>query len=304
MSEEYDVVIVGAGPAGLSAAVYAGRAKLKALVLEKEYIHGGQIVNTMEIDNYLGLPGTDGYEMAEKFRSHAVMMGAEFAQGEAVGFEQSAQGWIVKTKEQDYRTKAVVVASGAAHRMLGIPGEKELKGRGVSYCAVCDGAFFRDRVTAVVGGGDAAVQDAIFLSRLCRKVYLIHRRDTLRAAKSLADRLRELDNVEILWNTVPVKIEGKEQVEHLEIKNLVENAGQIIETDGVFVAVGMEPDTAAVPAELLDEMGYINAGEMGRTSFPGFFAAGDVRTKQVRQIATAVADGANVIASVEKYLLS
>lgn len=304
MSGVYDVVIVGAGPAGLSAAVYAGRAKLKALVLEKEYIHGGQIVNTMEIDNYLGLPGTAGYEMAEKFYSHAGMLGAEFAKGEVIGFEQSAQEWIVKTEEREYRTKTVVMASGAAHRMLGIPGEKEWKGRGVSYCAVCDGAFFRGKVTAVVGGGDVAVQDAIFLSRLCRKVYLIHRRDTLRAAKSLTERLRELDNVEILWNTVPVKIEGREQVEYLELKNLAEDAGQTIATDGVFVAVGMEPDTAAVPPEVLNEKGYIAAGEMCRTSLPGFFAAGDVRTKQVRQIATAVADGANVIASVEEYLLA
>lgn len=303
MRDLYDVIIVGTGPAGLSAAVYAGRAKLNALVLEKEYVSGGQIVTTTEIDNYLGLPGTGGYEMAMKFREHAVSMGAVFAEGKVVAFQKIPEGWCVKTEEQEYLTRTVVIATGASHRLLGIPGEMELKGRGVSYCATCDGAFFRDRVTAVVGGGDVAVGDAIFLSRLCKKVYLIHRRDSLRATRSLAEKVQTLENVEILWNTVPLKVEGEGRVEGLHIKNLTDETQQTIKVDGIFVAVGMEPNVDGVPKEVIDgKQGYIAAGEDGKTSLPGFFAAGDVRTKQVRQIATAVSDGANVIASVEEYL--
>lgn len=303
MNKDYDVIIVGAGPAGLSAAVYACRAGLRAMVLEKEYVSGGQIVNTTEVDNYLGLYGVGGYELAEKFRQHALAMGAELIKGEAESFEKQPEGWLVRTERQAYQTKAVVAATGASHRLLGIPGETELKGRGVSYCATCDGAFFRDKVTAVVGGGDAAVQDAIFLSRLCRKVYLIHRRDRLRAAKSLTDRLHILRNVEILWNTVPACIEGKEQVEALRVENVLKKEKMLLTADGIFAAVGMKPNVAGLPQEVLEtEGGYVAAGEDGRTCLPGFFAAGDVRTKKVRQIATAVADGANVIASVEEWL--
>lgn len=303
MTELYDVIIVGTGPAGLSAAVYAGRARLKALVVEKEYISGGQIVKTMAVDNYLGLPGIDGYEMAIRFREHAASMGAEFVQGKVTDFEKIPEGWLVKTEKEEYLTKTVVIATGASHRLLGIPREKELKGRGVSYCATCDGAFFRDRVTAVVGGGDVAVGDAIFLARLCKKVYLIHRRDSLRAAKSLTNKLQTLKNVEILWNTVPLSVEGETQVDGLCVKNSDAEEWQTIQIDGLFVAVGMEPNVAGVPKEVIDEkQGYIVAGEDGKTSLSGFFAAGDVRTKKVRQIATAVSDGANVIASVEEYL--
>ncbi len=299
----YDVIIVGTGPAGLSAAVYAGRARLKALVLEKEYVSGGQIVTTMEVDNYLGLPGIGGYEMAVKFREHAEAMGAEFTEGKVVGFEKRPEGWLVKTEEQEYLARTVVIATGASHRLLQIPGEKELKGRGVSYCATCDGAFFRDRVTAVVGGGDVAVGDAIFLSRLCKKVYLIHRRDSFRAAKSLAEKVQKLENVEILWNTIPLSVEGEGQVEGLHIKRVDGEREETLAIDGLFVAIGMEPNVTGVPEEVIDtRLGYISAGEDGKTSLPGFFAAGDVRTKQVRQIATAVSDGANVIASVEEYL--
>ena len=303
MRELYDVIIVGTGPAGLSAAVYAGRARLNTLVLEKEYVSGGQIVTTMEVDNYLGLQGIGGYEMAVKFREHAEAMGAEFAVGRASRFEKVPEGWLVKTEEQEYFARTVVIATGASHRLLGIPGEKELKGRGVSYCATCDGAFFRDGVTAVVGGGDVAVGDAIFLSRLCKKVYLIHRRDSFRAAKSLAEKVQKLENVEILWNTIPLRVEGEGQVEGLRIKRMDGESEETLAIDGLFVAIGMEPNVTGVPEEVIDtRLGYISAGEDGKTSLPGFFAAGDVRTKQVRQIATAVSDGANVIASVEEYL--
>lgn len=303
MKEKYDVIIIGTGPAGLSAAVYAGRAGLKTLVLEKECVSGGQIVTTAEVDNYLGLPGINGFDMAMKFREHAVSMGTEIVQGRVIKIEKSENDWCVQTENAPYLSRSVVISTGASHRMLGVPGEQELKGKGISYCATCDGAFFRTRTVAVVGGGDVAVGDAIFLSRLCRKVYLIHRRDKLRAGKKLSEQVEQLENVEILWNTVPVAAEGKEQVTGLWIKNLVKDEECLLDVAGVFVAVGMVPNTMGVPEELLDgEQGYIVAAEDGKTVLPGIYAAGDVRTKRVRQIATAVSDGANVIASVEEYL--
>lgn len=303
MKEMYDVIIIGTGPAGLSAAVYAGRARLKALVLEKEYVSGGQIVTTAEVDNYLGLPGVNGFDMAMKFREHAVSMGAEFAEGRVTGIEKAGDNWCVKTDNGQYLARSVVISTGASHRMLDIPGEKEFKGRGVSFCATCDGAFFRERTVAVIGGGDVAVEDAIFLSRLCKKVYLIHRRDSLRAAKLMSDRVQQLENVEILWNTVPLRIEGDEQVTGLVVRMLPDGEERLLALDGVFIAVGMVPNVMGVPEEIIDgEQGYVAAGEDGRTVLPGIYAAGDVRTKRVRQIATAVSDGANVIASVEEYL--
>ena len=303
MKDIYDVVIIGAGPAGLSAAVYAERAKLKALLLEKEYMGGGQIVTTTEVDNYLGLPGMNGFDLAMKFREHAVSMGAEFAEGKVQSLARQEEDWCVKTEDKEYLTKCVIIATGASHRMLGIPGEERLRGNGVSYCATCDGAFFRDRTVAVIGGGDVAVGDAIFLSRLCKKVYLIHRRDSLRAAKVLADRVLENEKVEVLWNMVPESIEGEEQVSHLKLRDVEKDIQTELPVDGIFVAIGMEPNVMGVPEQVLDkEQGYIEAGEDGRTALPGVYAAGDVRTKQVRQIATAVSDGANVIAAVERYL--
>ncbi len=303
MKDKYDVVIIGAGPAGLSAAVYAERAKLKALLLEKEYMGGGQIVTTTEVDNYLGLPGMNGFDLAMKFREHAVSMGAEFAEGKVQSLARQEEDWCVKTEDKEYLTKCVIIATGASHRMLGIPGEERLRGNGVSYCATCDGAFFRDRTVAVIGGGDVAVGDAIFLSRLCKKVYLIHRRDSLRAAKVLADRVLENEKVEVLWNMVPESIEGEEQVSHLKLRDVEKDIQTELPVDGIFVAIGMEPNVMGVPEQVLDkEQGYIEAGEDGRTALPGLYAAGDVRTKQVRQIATAVSDGANVIAAVERYL--
>lgn len=304
MEEKYDVIIIGAGPAGLSAAVYASRAKLKALLLEKEYVSGGQIVTTTEVDNYLGLPGINGFDMAMKFREHAETAGAEFTEGKVLALKKQENGcWCIQTEEKEYQTKCVIIATGATHRPLGIPGEERLRGSGVSYCATCDGAFFRGKTVAVIGGGDVAVGDAIFLSRLCKQVYLIHRRDNFRAAKTLVDKVQQLENVKILWDTVPESIEGEERVASLCLKGLKDNTKTELPLDGVFVAVGMEPNIKGFPEELLEEeTGYIKAGEDGKTVLPGIYAAGDVRTKRVRQIATAVSDGANVIAAVEEYL--
>lgn len=301
--ERYDIIIIGAGPAGLSAAVYAARARRRAILLEKEYMSGGQIVTTTEVDNYLGLPGINGFDMAAKFRQHAETMGAEFTEGRVTALERVESDWCVHTEEKEYLARAVIIATGASHRMLGIPGEEQLRGRGVSYCATCDGAFFRGRTVAVIGGGDVAAGDAIFLARLCKKVYLIHRRDSLRAAKILADRVAALENVEILWNTEPKSIHGEDQVESILLRRKTDGTESRLAVDGVFIAVGMQPNVDGLPIEILDEQGYVQAGEDGKTVLPGLYAAGDVRTKRVRQIATAVSDGANVIAAVEEYLL-
>ena len=303
----YDVVIIGSGPAGLCAAIYAKRAGLEAVTIEKNPMSGGQVLNTYEVDNYPGLPGINGFDMGMKFREHADKLECEFKTAVVLGIakEQSKEaGFTVKTDEGSFDTRAVVAATGAVHARLNIPGEKELTGKGVSYCATCDGAFFRGRTVAVIGGGDVAAEDAIFLARSCEKVYLIHRRDELRAARVLQDKLKSLLNVEIIWDTVGEAIEGEDQVEGLLLKNVKTNETRKLAVQGVFVAVGVIPDSNLFQ-ELTDrdEKGYIIAGEDGICSTDGIFAAGDVRKKKLRQIVTAVSDGANAINSVQEYLL-
>lgn len=316
MEQIYDLVIIGSGPAGLGAAIYAQRADLKTLVIEKEMVSGGQVLTTYEVDNYAGLPGIGGFDLGMKFREHADKLGAEFAEGTVIRVEDAeTDGEILSAAEaspalrqvvcQDrtYLTKSVIIATGAHHRKLGIPGEEELAGMGVSYCATCDGAFFRKKTTAVVGGGDVAIEDAIFLARLCEKVYLIHRRDELRGAKSLQKRLMEFENVEIVWDTVPESINGKDKVESVSVRNKKTGEARELAVDGVFIAVGISPNSEPYAGLVeMDQGGYIVAGEDGRTSEPGIFAAGDVRTKALRQIVTAVADGANCVSGVERYL--
>ena len=300
----YDVVIAGSGPAGLAAAVYAARAELNALVIEKNYMSGGQIINTYEVDNYPGFPGINGFDLAMKFHEHAVKLGASFVTDEIVSLGKEDGLWIVTGKNAAYRAQTVLAACGAHHRKLGITGEEEFAGKGVSYCATCDGAFYRDKVTAVIGGGDVAAEDAIFLARMCKKVYLIHRRDELRAAKSLQKKLMELSNVEILWNKVPDEIAGSETVERIYVSDTKTGEQFDYAVDGVFVAVGITPDSEAFAGIAdTDEQGYLVAGEDGVTSTPGLFAAGDIRTKPLRQILTAASDGANAITSIEKYLM-
>ena len=302
----FDVVIIGSGPAGLTAAIYGRRAGLSVLVLEKAPMSGGQLINTYEVDNYPGLQGMSGFDMGMKFREHAESMEAEFAEGEVLEIRLHGETKEVVTKNHVYEARAIIIAAGATHSRLDVPGEEELRGRGVSYCATCDGAFFREKDVAVVGGGDVAVEDAIFLARLCRKVYVIHRRDTFRAAGSLSKRLMELPNVEIVWDTVVEEICGNDQgnkVAGILTFNKKTGERQTIAVDGVFLAVGILPNTERFKGLLeLDKGGYIQADETGSTSEPGMFAAGDVRTKALRQIITAAADGANVIASIERYL--
>lgn len=299
----YDIIIIGSGPAGLSAAIYAQRACLDTIVIEKNGISGGQVLNTWEVDNYPGFLGVTGFELSRQFREHANKLGARVVQDEVVQVELSGNVKKVVCEEETYEARCVILASGAHHRTLEVPGEEELRGAGVSYCATCDGAFFRGRTVAVVGGGDAALEDAIFLARMCEKVYIVHRRDKLRGAKRLQERLQALENVEFVWNSETAAIEGNGQVEALRLRQTKTGEERRLDVDGVFIAVGIAPESELYAGQLeLDEQGYIRADESGQTSVPGVFAAGDVRTKALRQILTAASDGANCVASAERYL--
>jgi len=304
MQKMYDVIIIGAGPAGLSAAIYAVRARLETVLIEAAYVSGGQIVNTYEVDNYPGLPGVSGMELAQKFREHAEQVGVEFVRQEVKELTVDQKLKTVRTQESVYQAKCVIVATGAHHRLLGVEGEAELTGMGLSYCATCDGAFFKDRTVAVVGGGDVAIEDAIFLARGCKKVYVVHRRDELRAAKALQEKLFSLENVEMKWNLVPEGIVGDELVKGVLVRDVKTGETGVLDVDGVFVAVGIEPNSGMFREMLeVDVGGYVVAGEDCKTSVPGVFAVGDVRTKNLRQIITAAADGANAVTSVQEYLL-
>ena len=299
----YDVIIVGSGPAGLSAAVYAKRAGLNAVTFESKPISGGQILNTYDVDNYLGIPKVSGIDLGKAFRDHADSLGCNIEVNEVTKITKLEGGFVLSTQKGEYRTLSVILATGATHAKLGVPGEEDLNGMGVSYCATCDGAFFKGRDVAVVGGGDVAVEDAIYLSRICNKVYLIHRRDSLRAAKSLQDALLSTSNIEVIWDSVVEKIEGEDQVEALVVQNKKTGEEKSLNVDGVFIAVGMNPVNDLIKGLVnLDEKGFVMSGDQCITNTPGIFVAGDLRTKKVRQIVTAVADGANVINSVETYL--
>lgn len=303
-NEIYDLIIIGSGPAGLSAAIYGIRAGLNLLVLEKQPMSGGQVLNTYEVDNYLGLPGINGYDMGMQFREHADKMGVRFAEAEVTEVISGDGVKKVITDAGTFQARTLILASGAEHAKLGVPGEEELAGMGVSYCATCDGAFFKNRTVAVVGGGDVAVEDAIFLARTCEKVYLIHRRDELRAADVLQKTLFALPNVKVLWNHVVEKICGEDMTESLQIKNLKTGETGSLPVAGVFIAVGIVPQTQIYEGLVeRNAGGYIVTGEDCATSAEGIFAAGDCRTKNLRQIITAVADGANAATSAWSYLL-
>lgn len=298
----YDVIIIGAGPAGLSAAIYAMRARLNTLVIEQTG-PGGQVLTTYEVDNYPALPGISGYDLGTKMKEHALQLGAQILSEEVREIIWEEGGRRVKTDKSEYETKTLIIASGAVHAKLGLEDEERLSGMGVSYCATCDGAFYRDGVTAVVGGGDVALEDAIFLARLCKKVYLIHRRHELRGAASLQETLLSLPNVEVLWDSVVTSIQGEEEVEGITVENRLTGEQTKYSVDGIFIAVGIRPVSQIFDGLIdLNEAGYIIAGEDTRTSREGIFAAGDVRTKPLRQIVTAVADGANAVYGVQEYL--
>lgn len=299
----YDVIIIGSGPAGLAAAIYAKRAALETLVLEKTPISGGQIINTYEVDNYPGLPGISGMELGQKMRGHVDAQHAEVKTATVKEIIDHGDYKLVCTSDGDFETRIVVLAMGASHRQLGVPGENELCGMGVSYCATCDGAFFKGRDVAVVGGGDVALEDALFLARGCNKVYLIHRRDAFRGAKVLQKQVEEKENIVCVMDSVVDEIVGEDMVEKVCISNKKTQQSSELSVQGIFIAVGISPNTKDIQGlPKQDDAGYIIAAEDGVTDIPGIFVAGDCRTKQLRQVITATADGANAITSVERYL--
>lgn len=300
----YDLIIVGSGPAGMTAAIYASRAKLETVMVDKG-MPGGQVLNTYEVDNYPGIPDTTGPELAMKMQEHAMKFGMNSVFAEVENIDLGDKIKKVETTSGTYLGKTVVFSTGAQWRELGVKGEEDFKGRGVSYCATCDGAFFRDKTVAVIGGGDVAVEDAIYLARFCKKVYLIHRRDELRAVKVLQDRVKETEKVEIIWDTVLEEIEGTDVVTGAKLLNKKTSEKSHIDVDGVFIAVGTIPNSELLREKVVtDDGGYIVTNEGCETSVPGVYAVGDVRKKLLRQVITAAADGATAVYAAEFYLVS
>lgn len=299
----YDMAIIGGGPGGYTAALYAARAGMSVVVLEK-LSAGGQMAQTQQIDNYPGFPdGVDGFELAELMQNQAHRFGAETEYAEVYSVDLQAKPRVIETSEGQFHARTVVIATGAGPRELGLPKEKALVGRGVAYCAACDGMFYRNKTVVVVGGGNSAAADALLLSRIAKKVILVHRRDTLRATKVYHAPLMNAENVEFLWNSAVTELEADGLLQAVVVKNLVSGEESRVECDGIFISVGRNPASALVKDQLeLDAADYILAGESTETSIPGVYAVGDVRTKQLRQIVTAVSDGAMAAAMAEEYL--
>jgi thioredoxin reductase (NADPH) len=299
----YDLVIIGGGPAGLTSGLYARRSRLNTLLIEK-LIPGGQILTTDWVDNYPGFPeGISGFDLVDKMRRQAERFELPIISDEVVSLSLQGSEKIISGTQGVYTAKALIIASGATHKKLGVPGEEILGGKGVSYCATCDGPFFRDQEIAVVGGGDTAVQEALYLTRFVKKIYLIHRRDQLRATKILQERALSDPAIQPVWNAVVESIQGKDQVEEIRIRKVDGSPGQAFSVQGVFVFVGILPNTDWLKGSFpLDPQGFIETNSDLATSIPGIFAAGDVRQKQLRQISTAVGDGATAVFSVERYL--
>lgn len=300
----YDVIIVGGGPGGYTAALYAARSGLSALVLEK-LSAGGQMATTSTIDNYPGFPdGVDGFELGQQMEQQAHKYGAETVYGEVTGADLLADPKLIRSSEGDFAGRTVILATGAYPRELGIPGEQELRGRGVAYCATCDGMMFRGKTVVVNGGGNTAVEDALYLSKLCAKVYLVHRRDQLRASAVYRKALDE-QGVEIIWNSRVTGLRKETRLTGIELEDVKTGEKRELACDGIFVAIGRVPDTGLFAGQVeLDPAGYIVADETCRTSVPGVFAVGDVRTKAVRQVVTAAADGANAAHFAEEHLMN
>ena len=298
MSEILDLVICGGGAAGLTSAVYAARSGLDFVLIDISSSMGSQITQTSDVDNYTGFEKVNGMELVMKFYEHAKALNAPMVNDEVQEITKENGIFTINCAQGEYKTRTVIYCSGASHRELGGKGEKELLGRGVGYCAVCDGFFYRNKTVVVVGGGNTAVTDALYLSKICKKVILLHRRDSLRAEKILVERLENAENVELMFNSEVAEILGEKGADGVLLKS-----GEKIDCDGVFIAVGIVPrsDTVKNLAEL-DDNGYIVADESGKTSLDGLFAAGDVRTKALRQIITACSDGANCVDSVNKFL--
>ncbi|HBR16568.1 MAG: thioredoxin-disulfide reductase [Deltaproteobacteria bacterium RIFCSPLOWO2_12_FULL_43_16] len=296
----YDLIIIGGGPAGLTAGIYAQRARLRTLLLEKEII-GGQIAVSDIIENYPGFPSISGAGLMEKFEQHARGLGLEIKLTDVIDIQDTGKTKIVKTSEGDLTAMSVIVATGAKPKRLGIPGEKEWTGKGVSYCATCDGPFFRNQRVLVVGGGDTAVKEAVYLSKIAGKVYLAHRRDQLRAEKIIQEKALAAPNIEMLWSHVLKEIKGKIAVEKIVLQSLKDNTIKELDAEGVFIFVGINPTTDFVDVEK-DGQGFIKADENMQTSAQGIFAAGDCRTTPLKQVSTAVGDGAIAAFMAEKYI--
>lgn len=298
----YDVVIIGGGPGGLTTAIYTSRAGRDTVLVEKE-MPGGLMASTNEVENYPGLPDVTGAELAQRFRRHAEQFGSQVIMDEIESLQLSGEDLVAIGTAGEYPGRVLVISTGSAPRVLGVPGENRLRGRGVSYCATCDGAFFRDREIACVGGGDAAVQEALYLTRFASRVYLIHRRDELRAVRALQDRLFAEDKIEVLWNTVVEEIFGDNVVEGLRLRDIGTDERSELPLAGVFVYVGHSPATDFASEWVrLDHDGYVMTDDHLRTNVPGVFAVGDVRHRIQRQIATAVGDGATAAMAIEHYL--
>ncbi|WP_405054348.1 thioredoxin-disulfide reductase [Tepidibacillus marianensis] len=306
MSEEkvYDVIIIGAGPSGMTAAVYTSRSNLKTVMIERG-IPGGQMANTEEIENYPGYESILGPDLANKMLDHAKKFGTEYAYGDVKEIVEEGQFKIVRTGNGDYKAKAVIIATGAKSRLLGVPGEKELAGRGVSYCAVCDGAFFKNKELVVIGGGDSAVEEAVFLTKYASKVTIIHRRDEFRAQKILQDRAFKNEKIEYIWNTTVEQILGENRVEGVRIRSKVTGEVRDFPAQGAFIYVGMDPLTEPFKdLGITNEAGYILTNDNMETKIAGVFASGDVREKSLRQVVTATGDGSIAAMAAQHYIES
>ena len=301
----HDLIIIGAGPAGLTAGLYNARARLDVLLLER-LLPGGQVLTTDWVENYPGFPdGISGFELMERMKTQAEKFGLKIQGEEVLNLELNEKRKVVHTGKGPLEAKAVILACGATWKKLGIEGEDHLMGRGVSFCATCDGPFYRDQEVAVIGGGDTAVEEAIFLTRFVSKVHLVHRRDQLRATKLLQERAMAEEKIEFLWDTVPVKIIGEAGVDGIELKNVKTGSVTRLNVKGVFVFIGTLPNTELVKGQIkLDESGFVVTDNDMQTSVPGVFAAGDIRSKLFRQISTAVGEGAAASFSAEKYIES
>ena len=303
LNTQYDVAIVGGGPAGLSAAIYAARGGLKTVIFEKALI-GGQITVTAEVENYPGFEeSVSGFDIVEKMQKQAEKFNAEIKMEEvkAIGLEGLCK--IVETNKTTYRVKSVIIATGAHPRKLAVPGEEKYTGRGVSYCAICDGALYRDKVVAVIGGGDSAVEEAMFLTKFARKVYIIHRRDQLRAVKILQERVFANNKIEMIWNSVVQEIQGSNFVEKLLLFNKKTKKNSELSLDGVFIFVGIIPSSELVESRVdFDDQNFIKTDKTMHTKIPGVYAAGDVTHKVLRQVITAGSDGATAAFSAEKWI--
>lgn len=304
MEKRYDVIVIGGGPAGYTAALYAVRAGFSTLVIER-IAAGGQMNETTNIENYPGFPeGIDGFALGQSFLQAAEKAGAKTEYAQVMSVQLQAEEKLIVTESETYRAKAVVIATGAGHRHLGLPEEENLIGRGVAYCAACDGSFYRGKTVAVVGGGNSAAADALLLSRIAKKVYVIHRRDTLRATKIYHEPLLQAENVEFRWNSVVAQLQYDQRLTGVTLENVKTGDQETLAVDGLFISVGRQPATELFRDQLsLDENGYIIADDSTKTNLPGVYAAGDVRTKALRQIVTAAADGAAAAHQIEQFLI-